>query len=92
MGYIQLNEHYVGVPTGGQVIDPGVYSEDDARLHGTAQHLVSLGIAIWVQPPAVPAEPPAADAQTAGEPPEGLPEVDPQIEGKAAEEGTKKRR
>lgn len=70
MGRIQLNQHYVGVATSGQVIEPGTYDESDARLHGQAHYLVSLGIALWVAPPDEPTppdEPPAEPETPAGD-------------------------
>lgn len=90
MAPIQLKEAYVGLPTGGQVIEPGVYADDDPRVYGLASYLIELGMAIAVDVPTPvepPVEPPAVDAQTAAEPlaaddPSGLPEVAPEIEGR----------
>lgn len=45
---IQVNNHYVGTPTEGRMIYPGVYEVGDPLLYGREEDLVSIGYATYL--------------------------------------------
>lgn len=57
---IRLNALYQGAPSHEQPIEPGDYADDDPRLFGIADYLVSNGFATRLDAPVVETEPVAA--------------------------------
>lgn len=82
---IQVTNHYIGAPTGGRMIYPGVYEVGDPLLYEQENNLIEIGYAVPLPEPEVPPEMYVPDAA----PLVYAPEITPSVEDSAP---TKKRK